>query len=71
MYLWQWFVELHATRPSGFGHGAITHQEITAWAALTGRHPVAWEIHAIRQIDMAYLESVNRDNRDQVSNHRR
>jgi hypothetical protein len=60
-HLWDWFLELHAARGSnGFGPSAVGWQELDAWSRLTRRHPAAWEIAAIRELDRVYLEEASR-----------
>jgi hypothetical protein len=64
MYLWGWFMELNAQRTSnGFGQNPIQFVDIQAWANLTNRHPLAWEVKAIRGIDMVWTTEIaqNRD----------
>lgn len=51
-YVWTWFLELHAARgSSGFGPLPIGYGEIAAWAALTGRAPLPWEIELLTALD--------------------
>lgn len=50
-HLWSWFSQLHKAR-----QGPITYSEIEAWARLTGNSPQAWEVQAIKEIDVAYLK---------------
>lgn len=55
-YLWEWFLELSAARPSGgFGPSAIAYSEILAWAQLTGRRPVPWEVRWIGHLDRVWM----------------
>jgi len=64
MYLWEWFMELNAQRTSnGFGQNPIQFVDIQAWANLTNRFPLAWEVKAIRTIDTMWLSEIakNRD----------
>lgn len=62
MYLWDWFMELNAQRTSnGFGQNPIQFIDIQAWANLTRRYPLAWEIQAIRQIDSMWLMTINKN----------
>lgn len=57
----EWFWELSAARGSnGFGALPITYGEIAAWQALTGVEPEAWEVKAIREMDMAFLAAFSK-----------
>ena len=54
-YLWEWFLELNASRSVGMhGLAAITYQDIDAWARLTGREPDPLEVQALMQLDTAW-----------------
>lgn len=59
IYLWEWFLDLHTTRTSGFSTNPITYQELKAWTDLTHSYPSPWEITVLRRMDMRYLETVN------------
>ena len=64
MYLWEWFMELNAQRTNnGFGQNPITFIDIQAWASLTNRFPLAWEVKALRMMDSMWLSGIaqNRD----------
>lgn len=37
------------------GEGPVTHLEIAAWCALTGRELEPWEVQALRRMSGAYL----------------
>ena len=54
-HVWDWFLDLHAGRPSGMGPGPLTWEGIAAWVSLTGIRPAPWEIRAIRELDSAFL----------------
>lgn len=43
----------------GTGDGPITHQEIAAWCALTGREVEPWEVDALRRMSGAYLSEAH------------
>lgn len=59
MYLWEWFMELNSQRTSnGFGLNPITFLDIQAWATLTNRFPLSWEVKAIRMIDTVWVAEV-------------
>lgn len=50
-YIWQWFLELNATRPSGFGIGNIQYLEMQAYFNLHHITPEAWEIGVLKLFD--------------------
>jgi hypothetical protein len=52
-YLIGWWRELHGRRPDI--HAPLSHQEIAAWAHLTGRRPTFNEVDALRRMDDACL----------------
>jgi len=55
-YLWDWFLELDSARTSnGFGLNPIGYTELAAWAALTGRSPLPWEVRWLMALDRARL----------------
>jgi hypothetical protein len=55
-HLWQTFLELHRTRPTGFGPSPISFFEIDAWQRLK-RWPLdPWEVEAIRKLDDLWLD---------------
>jgi hypothetical protein len=58
-YLWNWYVELASARGgSGFGPNPIGFCDIEAWARLTGRRPIPWEVETLRRMDDATLLAV-------------
>ncbi|GAB1668161.1 hypothetical protein Mh1961_13810 [Mannheimia haemolytica] len=54
-YLLGWFFELAMSRQSGMSLNPISYVEIEAWNRLFSRHLEQWEIRAIKQLDMIYL----------------
>lgn len=55
-YLLDWFLELDAARgSSGFGPSPIGYSEIEAWARLTGRLLLPWEVLTLRHLDACRL----------------
>lgn len=54
LHVWEWFWDLRAAAPDGFGRSPITYQEIDAWIRCTGLEPRPWEIRAIRAMDLAF-----------------
>lgn len=60
-YLWEWFCELQAARQYGMG-GALpfTYTELKAWAELTGKQPMIWEIETLKQLDVVYINETMR-----------
>jgi hypothetical protein len=55
MHVWEWFIELDATRQNGMGIGPITHTELRNWSANLQVHPLPFEVRAIMAIDRAFL----------------
>ena len=57
-HIWQWFVDLDASRASGgFGPSPITYSDIAAYQAVTREVIEPWEARAIRSIDDAILSA--------------
>jgi hypothetical protein len=52
--VWDWFWDLRASCPDGFGKAPVSYQEIDAWIRCTGLQPRRWEIRAIRVLDIAF-----------------
>lgn len=53
-YLRRWYLELWRTRDVGeYGPKALTYEEVQAWAAMTGRHPLPHEVEALFALDSA------------------
>ena len=68
MYLWEWFMELNSQRTSnGFGLNPITFLDIQAWANLTNRFPLAWEVKAIRFMDTIWITEYAKNRDSQTS----
>jgi hypothetical protein len=62
-YLFEWWGELSACRPVGFGGpGAISYLEIEAWARLTDRAPSPYEVALIRALDNIFLKVLSEKN---------
>ena len=60
-YLWAWFLEVTRTRQTGHaGMQSLTYTEIMAWAMLTDRYPLPYEVDALLALDhatrMAFLD---------------
>lgn len=52
-YLWGWFLELERVRTYGMhGPDALTYQQIDAWARLTDRQPMPYEVDALLALDL-------------------
>jgi hypothetical protein len=62
-HVMQWYHDLSSTRSMGMALNPISYTEIQAWCNLTGNWPASWEVSAIRQIDAAFLQSCNEDQR--------
>lgn len=51
-YLWRWTIELVGRSGSGMaGAAPLSHEEIRAWAGLTGQHPTPREVGALMKLD--------------------
>jgi hypothetical protein len=59
---WATFLELHQTRSSGMGIGAITYTEIDAWQRVTGIDLDPWEIVAIKALDVEFIQIASESN---------
>jgi hypothetical protein len=58
-YVWSWFRELDATRQNSMSIGPITNVEIDHWARLMNIDLLPFEVQAIREIDIAYINNHN------------
>lgn len=55
-HLWQWWIELHASRPNnGMGLSPLSRQEIRLWEEDEGRQLLMWERRAILSLDAEWL----------------
>ena len=55
-HCWQWFIDLNATRPAGFGISPITYSEIQAYFSLLQIQSEPWEVEVIKIFDRVALE---------------
>lgn len=58
--LWQVFIDLHGSRPSGFGAAAIAPSEVVAWCALHGVRLTPWEVDTLAAVDRAVVAVMNK-----------
>jgi len=58
LYLWDWFMNLNYSRPSGMGISPITYSELKAWTELTGVQLSHWEVDVIKRLDNKVVEVV-------------
>jgi len=56
LLIWQYFVELNATRGGGMGPAPISYSEMEAWQRMTRRYLPAWQITAIKRMDAAFMQ---------------
>ena len=57
-HVWHWFLELHSGRQGGgMGPSPLAWSEIESWSRQMGTQPHAWEIEAIKALDMAWLRA--------------
>lgn len=54
-YIFDWFAELSGSR----GEGGIPYSDIEAWATLTGRSLLYFEVALIKRMDYIYMEIFN------------
>jgi len=55
LYIWNWWTELHQTRPTGMDEGHITYTEIHNWSTLLKINVTPLEIRCIMALDSAYI----------------
>ncbi|WP_422653419.1 phage tail assembly chaperone [Ensifer sp.] len=60
LHIWDWFVELHNSRQSGFAANPISFGEIESFCRLTGAAINPWELSVIRRMDQVTLSIINR-----------
>ncbi|WP_437411788.1 phage tail assembly chaperone [Sinorhizobium meliloti] len=60
VHIWDWFVELHNSRQSGFSANPISFGEIEAFCRLTGALIDPWELSVIRRMDQVVLSIINK-----------
>lgn len=59
-HVWSAFVALNSDRSEGFnGPNPISYQQIKAWKELTETPVTAWEIAAIKRVDVVYMGIAN------------
>lgn len=56
-YIWNWYCDLSEKRRCGFQVDAINWTEIHAYFSLLRICPQRWEVSAISQLDIAYINS--------------
>jgi len=55
--IWSAFIALSSSRSSGFsGPNPITFSEIKSWMQLTHSRLAAWEVEALKAIDLLYIK---------------
>jgi hypothetical protein len=59
--VWSWFVDLDSARQGGFGPTALSYNEIRSYFELMDIQPNRWELHVIRQLDIAAVEAMVKD----------
>ena len=57
--LWQWFMVLNKTRPSGMGQGSITEAEIAALMSNRRIRFSSWECDALHMLDTKVREAIS------------
>lgn len=66
-HLWQTFLELHRTRPAGFGASPIAFAEIDAWSRLKRTPLDPWEVDAIVALDREWMDAQAGDSETAVN----
>ena len=65
LYLFDDFYELHSRRSSnGYGPNPISYIELETWSRLTGKFITPQEVIIIMKIDMLYIDSWAKQQRD-------
>jgi hypothetical protein len=54
-YIWDWWLELHKTRPVAMEEGHISYTEIYNWSTLLKINVTPFEIRCIMALDSAYI----------------
>ncbi len=54
-YIWDWWCDLHKTRPVGMDEGHITYTEIENWSTLLKISVTPFEVRCIMALDSAYI----------------
>lgn len=57
-HIWEWFLELHAARPTALGPQPISYGEIAAWATVNRLSPQLWELDALRAVDGSWRSAL-------------
>ena len=61
MYLWEWFLQLNAARPSnGMAISSIPYSEIQAWSTLMNITISPFEISVIKTLDSIFITHINK-----------
>lgn len=56
-YVWEAFMDLHASRQSGgMGPGAITYEGILAWSTLKQEWLTPWELDTVKALDALWFK---------------
>jgi hypothetical protein len=58
-HIWDWWLQLQATRPIGMASGHITYTEIANWSKLLKINVTDFEVRCIMAVDSAFLSVQN------------
>jgi hypothetical protein len=59
-HIWSAFIALSNSRTAGMsGVNPLTYEQIKAWKELTETPLTAWEVEAIKRLDVVYLGVMN------------
>lgn len=56
-YIWDWWVELHNTRPVAMDICALTYTEVANWSNLLKINVTAFEVRCIMALDCAFMRN--------------
>lgn len=66
--VWEDFICLSSSRPSGFGISPISYTEIMNYSILMGVEFEPWEVQVIKIFDRVTIEEINKQNKKQSKN---
>lgn len=66
--VWEDFINLSSSRPSGFGISPISYTEIMNYSILMGVELEPWEVQVIKVFDRVTIEEINKQNKKAKKN---
>jgi hypothetical protein len=70
IYLWEHFLNLNSTRPSGMSIGSITYSEIKAYCDMNGLSFSPFEVRIIKMLDRVFLDHYNKQSEKESSSNK-